>query len=139
MTLRYKSIIKMNQDLTVFILETACVKTIKDEAYVINLDEYAEVGTHWIALFCKIRKTVHFDSFGVEHNPEEINEFVGNKNIKANIFLVQANDSIMCRYFGIGFTDFMIAGTKLTDFTSFFSPYDFEKNDDIILSYFKDE
>ena len=33
----------------------------------------------------------------------------------------------------------MVAGKKLTDFTSLFSPYDFEKNDDIILSYFKDE
>ena len=27
-------------------------KKIKDGAYVINLDEYADVGTHWIALFC---------------------------------------------------------------------------------------
>ena len=28
-------------------------KKIKDGAYIINLDEYADVGTHWIALFCK--------------------------------------------------------------------------------------
>ena len=48
-------------------------KKIKDGAYVINLDEYADVGTHWIASFCKIREIVYFDSFGVEHNPEEIN------------------------------------------------------------------
>ena len=27
-------------------------KKIKDGAYVINLDEYVDVGTHWIALFC---------------------------------------------------------------------------------------
>ena len=27
-------------------------KKIKDEAYVIDLDEYANTGTHWIALFC---------------------------------------------------------------------------------------
>ena len=45
----------------------------------------------------------------------------------------------MCGYFCIGFIDFMLAGKKLTDFTSLFSPYDFEKNDSIILSYFKDE
>ena len=31
-------------------------KKIKDEAYVINLDEYANIGTHWIALFCKKMK-----------------------------------------------------------------------------------
>ena len=61
------------------------------------------------------------------------------KNIIANIFRVQANNSIMCGYFCIGFIDFMVAGKKLTDFTSFFTPYDVEKNDHIILSYFKDE
>ena len=37
-------------------------KKIKDEAYVINLDEYADVGTHWIALFCKRSEIVYFDS-----------------------------------------------------------------------------
>ena len=79
------------------------------------------------------------NSFGVEHVPKEIKEFVGNKNIKANIFRVQANNSVMCGYFYIGFIDFMLAGKKLTDFTNMFSPYDFKKNDDIILTYFKDE
>ena len=38
-----------------------------------------------------------------------------------------------------GFIDFMFAGKKLTDYASLFSPYDFKKNDDITLSYFKDE
>ena len=113
-------------------------KKIKDRAYVINLDEYADVGTHWIALFCNRNEIVYFDSFGVEHVPEEIKEFVGNKNIIANIFRVQANDSVMCGYFCIGFIDFMLADKKLTDYTSLFSLYDFKKNDDIILSYFKD-
>ena len=110
-----------------------------DGAYVINLDEYADVGTHWIPLFCNRNEIVYVDSFSVEHVPEEIKEFVGNKNIKANIFRVQANDSVMCGDFCIGFIDFMIAGNKLTDYTSLFSPHDFEKNDHIILSYFKNE
>ena len=113
-------------------------KKVKDGAYVINLDEYADVGTHWIALFCNRSEIVYFDSFGIEHVPEEIKEFVGNKNITANIFPVQANISVMCEYFCIGFIDFMPAGEKLTDFTSMFSPYDFKKNDKTILSYFKD-
>ena len=123
----------------VYFWETICLKKIKDGVYVINLDEYADVGTHWIVLFCNRNEIVYFDSFGVEHVPEEIKEFVGNKNIKANIFRVQANNSVMCGYFCIGFIDFMLAGKKLTDFTSMFSPYDFKKNDNIILSYFKDE
>ena len=45
----------------------------------------------------------------------------------------------MCGYFCIGFIDFMLAGKKLTDFTTFYCPYDFDKNDKIILHYFKDE
>ena len=59
-------------------------KKIRDGAYVINLDEYADVGTHWIALFCNRNEIVYFDSFGDEHIPEEIKEFVANKNIKAS-------------------------------------------------------
>ena len=89
--------------------------------------------------FCNRNEIFYFDSFGVEHVSEEIKEFVGNKNVKANIFRVQANDSKMCGYFCIGFIDFMLAGKKLTDYTSLFSPYAFKKNDDIILSYFDDE
>ena len=56
------------------------LEKIKDGAYVITLDEYADVGTHWIALFCKKNEIVYFDSFGVEHIPEEIKEFIRNKN-----------------------------------------------------------
>ena len=114
-------------------------KKVKDGAYVINLDEYADVGTHWIALFCNRNEIVNFDSFGVEHVPEKIKEFIWNKNAKANIFRVQANDSVMRGYFCIGFVVFMVAGKKLNDFTNLFSPHDFKKNDDIILSYFKNE
>ena len=114
-------------------------KKIKDGAYVINLDEYADVGTHWIALFCKRNEIVYFDRFGVEHIPEEIKKIIGNKNIKANIFRVQANDSPMCGYFCIEFIDFMLTGKKLTDYSNLFSPHDFKKNDNIILPYFKNE
>ena len=70
---------------------------------------------------------------------KKLTNFIENKNVIANIFRVLANDSVMCGYFCIGFFDFMAAGKKLTDFTSLFSPYDFENNDDLILSYFKDE
>ena len=72
-------------------------------------------------------KVIYFDSFDVEHIPEEIKEFIGNKNIKANIFCVQPNNSIMCGYFCIGFIDFMLAGKTLTDYTNLFSPHDFDK------------
>ena len=102
-------------------------------------DEYADTGTHWISSFCNKSEIVCFDSFGVEHVPEEIKNFIGNKNEKANIFRVKAINSIMCGYFCTGFIDFMLAGKTLVDFTSLCSPYDFERNDDIIFSYFKDD
>ena len=61
-----------------------------------NLDKYADKGIHWIALFCNRSEIVYFDSFGVKHVPEEIKEFVENKNIIANIFRVPASNSAMC-------------------------------------------
>ena len=42
-------------------------KIIKNGAYVINLDEYEDIGTHWIALYVKNNEVIYFDSFGVEH------------------------------------------------------------------------
>ena len=110
-------------------------KQIRDGAYVIHLDEYGNIGTHWIALSCNRNEIAYFDSFGVEYVPEEIKEFIGNKNIKANIFRVQENDSVMCGYFCIGFFVFVLAGKKLTDYTNLFSPHDSKKNDDIIFSF----
>ena len=47
-------------------------KKIKDGAYIINLDEYTDVGTHQIALFCNKNNIIYFDSFGDEHIPKEI-------------------------------------------------------------------
>ena len=110
----------------------------KDGAYIINLEEYADLGSHSVTLFCNRNKIVYFGSFGVEHIREEIKESFGNKN-KVNIFRVQTNNSVMSWYFCIGFIGFMLAGEKLTDYTNLFSPHDFRKSDDIILSYFKNE
>ena len=59
----------------------------------------------------------YFDSFRVEYIPEEIKRFISNKNI-TNIFRMQAYDSIMCRYFCIGFIDFLFKGKSLADFTN---------------------
>ena len=56
----------------VFILEIIYQKKIKNGAYVINLDEYADVGTHCIALHVSNNEVIYFDSSGVEHVPKEI-------------------------------------------------------------------
>ena len=101
-------------------------KTVKNGAYAINLDEYADVGTHWVALCVKSNEVTYFDGFDVEHVPKEIKIFIGHKNTKTNIFRIQADNSVMCEYFCIGFIDFMFAGRSLIDFTSLLSPYDFD-------------
>ena len=86
-------------------------------------------------MYVQINDITYFDSFEVEHVPKEIKKFKGNRIIKTYIFRIQANDSIMCGYFCIGFIDFMPAGKTLTDFTKLFSPNNFKKKD-IILNYF---
>ena len=105
--MKYESITEINQDLLEFFQEIICLKKIKYGAYVINFDKYKYVGTHWIVLFCNRSEFIYFDSFGVEHAPEEIKEFIRNKNIKANIFRVQSNNSVTCGYFCIEFIDFI--------------------------------
>ena len=70
--------------------------TIKDRVYVINLDEYESIETHWIGLYVNVNNIVYFDSFGAEHIPEELKKFIGNKNIISNIYRIQAYHSIMC-------------------------------------------
>ena len=114
-------------------------KKIRDGAYIINIDEYSDIGTHWVALYVQNNNVTYFDSFGVEHIPKEIKTFINNKNIKTNIFRIQAYDSVMCGYFCIGFIDFMFKGKTLTEYTNLFSPNNFEKNDDLISSYFENE
>ena len=109
---------------------------IKDGAYVINLDEHSDIGTLSIALYLKSNDITYFDSFGVEDIPKKIKAFLKNKNVKTNIFRIQAYDSIMCGYFCIRFINFMLKGKSLTEYTNLFSPNDFKKNDDKILNYF---
>ena len=76
---------------------------------------------------------IYFDSFGVEHIPKEIKKFLGNKSITANIFRIQANDSIMCGYICIGFINFMLKRKSLLEYTNLFSPSQYEKNDKMIV------
>ena len=99
----------------------------KDGAYVINLDEYPDIGTHWIALYVNAKTVTYFDSFGVEHISKEIEKIINNKNIIANIFRIQAYASVICEYFYIEFTNFMLKSNNLTDFTNLFSPNNFKK------------
>ena len=72
---------------------------IKDETYEINLDEYSDIGTDWIALYASDNNVTYLDSFGVELIPKEVKKIIGDKNIKTNVFRIQAYHLIMCGYF----------------------------------------
>ena len=78
-------------------------------------------------MYVKNNDITYFESLGVEHIPKEIIKLIGSKNVIANIFRIQAYDSIMCGNFCIGFIDFMLAGKRLIDYTNLFSPYDLKK------------
>ena len=78
---------------------------------------------------------IYFDSFGAEYIPKEIRKFIGNKSV-ANIYRMQAYNSIICRYLCIGFIDFILKRKSLLDYTNLFSHNDYEWNDEI-LKYFQ--
>ena len=70
---------------------------INDGAYVINLDKYSDIGTHWVALYVNNNDVTYFDSSGVEHILKEMKKFIDRSlSIATNIFRIQAYDSIMC-------------------------------------------
>ena len=71
-----------------FILEIP----IKDKAYVINLDEYSDTGTHWTPLYVLNNNATYSDSFGAEQIPKGIEKFINGFTIKTNIYRIQAYD-----------------------------------------------
>ena len=106
---------------------------IKDGTYIINLDEYSDIGTYWVAFYVQNNNVTYFGSFTVEHIPKEIRTFIDRSlSITGNIFRIQAYYSIMCGYFCTGFIDFMLARSTLTEYTNLFSTNNFKENDDII-------
>ena len=73
---------------------------IKDGTYILNIDEYSDIGTHWVALYVDNDDVTYFESFGVEHIPKEIGTFIDpSLSITENIFRIQAYDSIFLCWF----------------------------------------
>ena len=101
-------------------------------AHVINLDEYVDVGTNWIALYLLDNNANYFDSFGVEHVRKEIRNkhFNSNKNMQIKSFRRQGNNSIMCGFIYDIYLSYI-------DNPNLFLPYAFKKNDKFILHYIK--
>ena len=87
---------------------------LKHGVYIINLNGYESIVTHWIALYVV--------SFGVENIPKEIREFIRNRNITTSIYRIQAYDSIMFGNVFIGFINFLLKDKSLLEYTNSFSP-----------------
>ena len=105
---------------------------IKNETDVINLDEYSDIGTHWIAFYALSLE------FNMSQNKFEtllVIKILRDLRSQKNIFRIQTYDSVMSGYFCIGFFDFMLKGKSATNFTNIFSQ-NLLKNDDIILESF---
>ena len=103
---------------------------VKDGVYLINLDDYSDIETHWIALYTNNKTVKYFDSFVIEHICQEIRVFIADKDIIASIYRIQSYDSIVCGYFCIGFINYMFMGKSLTVYTNLFPASNFKKNDD---------
>ena len=65
-----------------------------------------------------------------------VKNVIGNRNIAANIFRIQAYNSIMYRCFDIGFIDFILEGKHLLEYTNLFYPAEYKNNARIMLKYF---
>ena len=99
----------------------------KNGAYVVNLDEHYDNGTHWVALYINDNAASYFDSFEIEHIPLEVKKFINNRGIISNIYRIQTYNSVLSRYFCTGFIDFMFSGNNLTDHTNLFSRNNLKK------------
>ena len=82
------------------IYSTDNLPKIKDEAYVVNLDEHESSGTHWIALYVDKDNVTYLDSFGVKKHSKRNHKIdLKQKNIVTNIYRIPAFDSVMCDTF----------------------------------------
>ena len=86
----------------------------------------------------KWHKLTYFESFEFEHIPKEIKKFIVNKDIAIlqDIYRIQAHYSVMCRYFWIGFIDFMPKGKVLIDNSNLLSPNKYNRNDKMKVKIF---
>ena len=94
--------------------------------YVINLNDKKSNGTYWVSLFIDKNTVVYVDSFGIEYIPLEVLNKIKNKSITHNIFRMESDNSIMCRFCCIAFIEFMLVGKTLSDYANLFFTNDFK-------------
>ena len=70
---------------------------------------------------------MYFDPFDIEYIPQEVLSKIKDKSITHNIFRIQDDDSIMCRFYLITFIEYMLAGKTWLEYINLFSPNDYKK------------
>ena len=80
--------------------------------------------TYWVSLFIDKNLAVYFDSYGIDHIPQEVLN-------KKHIFKIQVNESVMCEFYCIVLIESMLGGIILLDYSNLFPPNDYKKNDKI--------
>ena len=93
--------------------------------------------THCVLLFIDRNTTVYFDSFGTEYIPQELSNKINEKSITHNIFRVLSNEPMKSGFYCMTFMEYVIAGKFLLDYTNLFPFNDFQKNNEIILKFYK--
>ena len=84
-----------------------------------NLDDKKSKWIHWVSLFIDRNTAVCFDSLGIEYILQEVLKKIRDKSITHNIFRIQNNESIMCVFYCIAFTEFIICRKKFVRFYQF--------------------
>ena len=104
-----------------------------------KLDDKKNKGAHRVSLFIDKNMATYFDSFDIEYIPQELSSKIKDKSVTYSIFRIRDDDSIMCGFYCITFIEYMLVGKILVDYTNFFSPNDYKKNDKLIYNSFKEE
>ena len=110
---------------------------IKDEAYVLNLDDKNSKETHWVSPFIDRNTAIYLDFFGIEYIPLEVLK----KSEINQLLTIYLEYKIMICYVLIllfAFTEYMLAGKTLLDYTNVLSSNDYKKIKKIIYKYFND-
>ena len=90
-----------------------------------KIDDKKSRGTHRVTLFIDRNTTGYFDSFEIEYIVQNVLSKVKDKSVIKTLFRIQDNDSILGGFYCIAFTEYILVGKNLLDYTNLFSPADY--------------
>ena len=114
----------------------------RDGAYIVNLNDQGQAGSHWVAFFIRAKHCVYFDSFGIIC-PPAVSQFLMQSKIKTiyNVTDIQNLADSHCGYYCVAFCYFMSVhktpnlGLLLNNFTLMFNINDTTNNHKIAMNY----